>query len=340
MKIGAFISGCAGFHLTPEEENFFKEVRPWGLILFRRNVDSPEQLRELTSAFRRVVERKNAPVFIDQEGGRVQRLGPPAAYWRKYPAAAKYGELYASEPVKALRAARLIARLMAEDLSQAGISVDCVPVLDVPQSGSHEIIGDRAYSLNPDVVSVLARATVTGMENGGVLAVIKHIPGHGRASADSHTTLPVVQASKEELERVDFLPFAALADSTMAMTAHVIYQALDRDLPATLSRKVVRMIRKRIGFDGLLITDDLSMNALSGDLGERTRMAKSAGCDMMLHCNGTMAEMIAVAEAAGELRGKALARSRTALKKLRKPRPFNRGAALKLLEEMLLVAGG
>ena len=337
MSIGAFISGCAGYRLTAEEEGFFRDAKPWGLILFRRNVESPDQIRALTSSFRTLVGRRNAPVFIDQEGGRVQRMGPPLAFWRKYPAAARYAELYVKDPATALRMARSVARLMADDLHQVGITANCVPVLDIPQPGSHEVIGDRAFGSTPEAVSVLARAVMAGFLGGGVLPVIKHIPGHGRAGADSHHSLPVVSASKEELRSVDFLPFAAFADAPMAMTAHVVYEAIDRDAPATQSRKVVAAIRKIIGFEGLLITDDLSMKALSGELVDRVRLAREAGCDMSLHCNGALSEMKDVAAAAGELKGKALTRSRAALKQLRKPSRFDRRQALKHLEEMLLV---
>ena len=265
MAIGAFISGCAGLTLTSEEETFFRDTKPWGLILFRRNVESPEQIRSLTAAFRDLVGRRNAPVFIDQEGGRVQRMGPPSAFWRKYPAARRYADLYATDPVGALRKARLIARLMADDLYQVGVTANCVPVLDVPQADSHDVIGDRAFGTAPETVSVLARAVMAGMLGGGVLPVIKHIPGHGRANADSHHALPVVKTPRQMLQGIDFLPFAALADAPMAMTAHVVYDAFDREAPATQSRKVVNIIRKSIGFEGLLITDDLSMNALSGE---------------------------------------------------------------------------
>ena len=339
MTIGAFISGCAGLELSPEEATFFRNTKPWGLILFRRNVESPDQIRALTIAFREHVGRRNAPVFIDQEGGRVQRMGPPSAFWRKYPAARRFADLYTTDPVGAVRKARLIARLMADDLYQVGITANCLPVLDVPQADSHEVIGDRAYGTTPETVIVLARAVMAGTLGGGVLPVIKHIPGHGRANADSHHALPVVKVPRQMLQGVDFLPFAALADAPMAMTAHVVYDALDRDAPATQSRKVVNAIRKTIGFEGLLITDDLSMNALTGSVADRVQAARQAGCDMMLHCNGNMSEMAAVAAAAGELKGRALTRARAALKQQRKPIRFDRRAALKHFEEMLLVGG-
>jgi beta-N-acetylhexosaminidase len=335
MPIGAFISGCAGLELTADEEAFFRDAQPWGLILFKRNVDAPEQVKALTARFREIVGRRNAPVLIDQEGGRVQRMSQP--HWRKYPAARRYGERYESDPLGAMRAARLTARLIADDLVAVGINVDCLPVLDVPSPGSHEVIGDRAYSTSVEKVIVLARQTMTGLFSGGVLPVIKHMPGHGQATVDSHLTVPVVTASRKQLEASDFLPFAAFADAPLAMTGHVVYEAIDRNNPATQSRKVVRLIRKHIGFDGLLMTDDLSMKALAGDMAERVRRAAEAGCDMMLHCNGNLMEMKAVAEAAGELKGKARMRARNALKQLKKPTKFDKKLAAKELDQLLLV---
>jgi beta-N-acetylhexosaminidase len=338
MQIGALISGCAGLSLSDAERRFFSETRPWGLILFRRNCETPDQIRALTTEFRSIIERRNAPVFIDQEGGRVQRLGPPSNYWRKYPAASRYGELYARDPLTALRSARNIGRLMAADLIEIGITADCLPVLDVPQPDGHDVIGDRAYSRQAEQVMVLARAHMAGLMDGGVLPVIKHIPGHGRAKADSHLHLPVVEASRGDLERIDFPPFAALADAPMAMTAHVVYAAIDKTAPATLSKKVIQsIIRKHIGFRGLLMSDDLSMKALSGSLGERASGALAAGCDMLLHCNGTLSEMEEVARAAGPLKGKALSRARRALKTANRPRPFEKAAALKDLERLAIV---
>jgi beta-N-acetylhexosaminidase len=338
MKIRSFISGCEGLHLSAAETTFFREQNPWGLILFKRNCETPLQLKSLTSAFREAVGRKDAPVFIDQEGGRVQRLGPPSNYWRKYPQARAYGELYAKSPLAALRAARHIGRLMAEDLIEAGITADCLPVLDVPQEGAHDVIGNRAYSLNIEHVMALARAHTAGFMDGGVLPVMKHIPGHGRSEVDSHHNLPVVTASRAELERTDFPPFAAFADAPMAMTAHVIYTAIDKTAPATLSKKVVKsVIREAIGFRGLLMTDDLSMKALSGTLAEKCEKALHAGCDMLLHCNGVLSEMQQVAAAAGELKGKALRRARAALKSARKPQVFDKRAALKDWEMIVSV---
>lgn len=336
--IGAFIAGCSGPILSTAERDFFARTNPWGLILFKRNCETPEQLKTLTTAFRAAVGRKNAPVFIDQEGGRVQRLGPPSNAWRRYPAARAYGEAFNASALTGLRAARNVGRLMAEDLIAAGITANCVPVLDVPQPDAHEIVGNRAYSDRIEAIMALARAHAAGFADGGVLPVIKHIPGHGRARADSHLELPVVDAKREELEAVDFPPFAAMADAPMAMTAHVVYTALDRTAPATLSKKVIsNVIRKQIGFRGLLMTDDLSMKALSGSYGEKTERALAAGCDIVLHCNGEMDQMEEVAAAAGALKGKALARAKAALKMARKPQPFDRKQALKDLEAVLPV---
>ena len=336
QRIGAFITGCAGPILTAGELEFFRAADPWGLILFKRNCETPGQLATLTSAFRAAVGRKDAPVFVDQEGGRVQRLGPPSNSWRKYPPARAFGDLYETAPVAALRAARNIGRLMAEDLIAAGITADCLPVLDVPQPGSHDVIGNRAYSLNHERVMVLARAHAAGLMEGGVLPVIKHIPGHGRAKADSHLSLPVVDATAAELRAIDFAPFAAFADCPMAMTAHVVFTALDKHAPATLSRKVIRKtIRQEIGFSGLLMGDDLSMKALSGTIAEKCAAALAAGCDIILHCNGVLAEMEQVAAAAGQLKGTALRRARAALKTRRKPQPFDRKAATADLDALV-----
>jgi beta-N-acetylhexosaminidase len=276
--------------------------------------------------------------LIDQEGGRVQRMGPPSNYWPRYPAARRLGEAFAADPVKGVRVTRDLARLMAADLHEVGINVDCLPVLDVPQPDGHDIIGDRAYAKTASEVSIVARQVMVGLMSGGVLPVIKHIPGHGRATVDSHFRLPVVTAPRRALERIDFAPFAALADAPMAMTAHVIYSAIDATAPATHSAKVIEAIRRDIGFDGLLLTDDLSMKALSGAMGDRVRRSKDAGCDMMLHCNGILSEMVLVAEASGELRGAAHARARAALAQLRRPQKFDRRRAMAELAQFDLVA--
>jgi len=319
----ACIFGCAGLTLSAEERAFFREVRPWGFILFKRNVDTPEQVRALVAELRATTGVANAPVLIDQEGGRVQRLGPP--HWRRYPPGRAYGDLAANDPLIRREVTRLGARLLAHDLAALGINVDCVPVLDVPALDGHEIIGDRAYGLTPEEVATLGRAAAEGLIAGGVLPVIKHIPGHGRAKADSHLALPVVEASLDELDARDFAPFKVLSDMPMAMTAHVVYTAIDPKRPATTSRKAIRdVIRGTIGFEGLIMSDDLSMKALSGDFAERTHASLAAGCDVVLHCNGDMAEMTAIAGAVKPLAGKAKARAAAALARLSKtPEPFD-----------------
>jgi beta-N-acetylhexosaminidase len=323
VSISAAILGCSGPALTAGEKAFFRRVRPWGFILFGRNVTAPDQVRGLVQALRETVDRPDAPVLIDQEGGRVQRLGPP--HWRRYPPGRAYGDLFGNDPLARREIARLGARLLAHDLSALGINVDCLPVLDVPDPGGHEVIGDRAYAAGPDEVAVLGRAAAEGLIAGGVLPVIKHIPGHGRAKADSHMELPRIEASYADLDARDFAPFKALSDMPMAMTAHVIYAAVDGRGPATTSRKVMRsVVRGAIGFDGLVMTDDLSMKALSGDFTDRARAARAAGCDVVLHCNGAMAEMVPVVEGAGELKGRAASRAKAALARLaRAPEPFD-----------------
>ena len=333
MPVGAFICGCAGVSLEFDEVEFIREFNPWGLILFSRNIDTPSQVRDLVNQFRAITGRQNAPVLIDQEGGRVQRMGPP--HWPAYPAASRYSLIYADNPVRALRLARLVARLMAHDLHDAGINVNCLPVLDIPQPGSHEIIGDRAYGVTPGRVCMLARAAVSGLAQGGVGGVIKHIPGHGRALADSHETLPVVDASRAELEATDFVPFAAFADISMAMTAHVVYSAIDPDNPATMSSRIIEnIIRKDMGFDGLLMSDDLSMKALEGSMEQRAGDAISAGCDIALHCNGKLDEMFAVAKGAGNLEGDAARRAGAAIDAIQPPLQFDRQGALEELQNL------
>jgi beta-N-acetylhexosaminidase len=314
----ACILGCAGPRLSADERTFFAEARPFGLILFQRNIDNPDQVRRLTDEFRASVGDPDAPVLIDQEGGRVQRLKPP--HWPDFPPAARFGALYARDPDRALEAIRLGARLIAAELVPLGINVDCMPVADLRRPEGHDVIGDRAYGGEAESVGKLARAAAEGLLKGGVLPVVKHIPGHGRARADSHNTLPVVETPLAELDRTDFEAFRRLADLPVAMTAHVVYAAIDRERPATVSPKLVgEVIRRRIGFSGLLVTDDLSMGALSGSLGERTKAALTAGCDLALHCNGKLAEMREVAEAAPGLAGKAAARAAAALGRLNKP---------------------
>ena len=321
MTRSAAIYGCSGRRLTAEEKAFFGDARPWGFIVFRRNVDDPDQLRALTAELREAVDDPHAPVLIDQEGGRVQRMGPP--HWPKYPPADAFLKA-TDDPLAARDLVRLGARLMAHDLRGVGITVDCLPVLDVPVPGAHDIIGDRAYAADPATVAQLGRAAAEGLLAGGVLPVIKHMPGHGRAFADSHHDLPVVHADLAHLDAWDFAPFRALSDMPLAMTAHVVFDAIDPKHPATTSRKALKLMRRDLGFGGLILTDDLSMKALSGSLAGRAEAALKAGCDVVLHCNGDLAEMRAVAEGVGKLKGKAARRAEAALARIvREPEPFD-----------------
>jgi len=316
MATRSFITGCAGAALSDAERAFLRETDPWGLILFARNCETPDQIRTLVADFRDSVGRADAPVLIDQEGGRVQRLKPP--HWPDYPAAGRIGQLYDNDSDEGLHAAWLHGRLIGEDLYGLGITVDCLPCLDIRMPETHAAIGDRSFGTDPARIVALAEAQVRGLAAAGIAPVMKHMPGHGRATIDSHFELPVVGADRDELERTDFAPFRELAalpmGLPMGMTAHVVYEAIDGAAPATLSAAVIdAIIRGSIGFDGLLMSDDLSMQALSGSLGERARGAVAAGCDLALHCNGDAAEMAAVAEAVPHLAGRAAERAATAL---------------------------
>ncbi|WP_213772463.1 beta-N-acetylhexosaminidase [Bradyrhizobium sp. dw_78] len=338
MSTRAFITGISGMELSAAEREFIRSERPWGFILFRRNVEEPRQVAKLVQELRDVVGHPDAPVLIDQEGGRVQRLRPPS--WPAYPAGAVFGALYDIDPALGLLAARLSARLIAADLADLGITVDCLPLADVPVDGADSVIGDRAYGTEPGKVAAIARAVAEGLEQGGVLPVLKHIPGHGRATADSHLSLPTVDTPKMELERTDFAAFRPLADLPMAMTAHVVFSALDPAHPATTSATIIeQVIRGGIGFQGLLMSDDVSMNALAGSIAERTRSIITAGCDMILHCNGLLDEMRAVAGEAPELSGKALQRARRALASRKAPQPFDRLAGRAQLDALIDRAG-
>jgi beta-N-acetylhexosaminidase len=330
----AFITGLSGPELTAVERDFIRAERPWGFILFRRNIETPAQVASLTAEARKVLGDPDAPILVDQEGGRVQRFRPPN--WQLYPSGASFGKLYAIERKLGLSAARLSARLIADDLAKVGVNVDCLPLADVPIPGANDVIGDRAYGNEPKSVAAIARAVTEGLEQGGILPILKHIPGHGRAMADSHLSLPVVDTSKEELERIDFAAFKPLADLPMAMTAHVVFSAYDDAQPATTSAKMIEwVIRGVIGFQGLLMSDDVGMNALAGSIAERTRALIAAGCDMVLHCSGELDEMRQVAREAPELAGKAAERARAALASRKVAKPFDRAAAQAELDGLI-----
>jgi beta-N-acetylhexosaminidase len=334
MATRAFITGVSGLELSAAEREFIRSQRPWGFILFKRNIATPDQVAGLVSQLRGELGAPEAPVLIDQEGGRVQRLGPP--HWPTYPAGAMFGQLYDIDPALGLAAARLSARLIAADLTDLGVTVDCLPLADVPVAGADAVIGDRAYGTVPDHVAAIARAVTEGLEQGGILPVLKHIPGHGRATADSHLRLPVVDTSRAELERTDFAAFQPLADLPMAMTAHVVFSTLDAAQPATTSATIIaQVIRGVIGFQGLLMSDDVSMNALAGSIADRSRAVFAAGCDMVLHCNGKLDEMSEVARESPELSGRALQRAERALASRKPPQAFDRVAARQQLDVLM-----
>lgn len=308
MAAGAVILGLGGPEPTPWEAGFFRDLDPWGFILFSRNVANPRQLSRLTGRLRDTVGR-DAPILIDQEGGRVQRLGPP--HWRRWrPVTGLFDETRnGADEERALEAVRLRYRIIADELRRIGIDVNCAPLLDVPAPGGHEIVASRALGQAADDVARRGRAVCEALLAGGVLPVVKHMPGHGRAAQDSHVALPRVAAPLDELSGVDFAPFRKLADQTLGMTAHVVYEAIDPERCATLSPEVIGVIRRDIAFDGLLMTDDLSMHALSGPMRDRARDALAAGCDVVLHCNGDMAEMLEIAADIPALSGVAAERA-------------------------------
>jgi len=333
MAAQAFITGLAGLTISASERAFLREARPWGLIIFKRNVSTPAQVTDLVQSFRDTIGWE-APVLVDQEGGRVQRLGPP--HWPVYPPGARYGELYDREPASGIAAARLAGHLLAADLRSLGIDVDCLPIADVPVAGGDEVIGDRAYGSEPGKVAAIAKAIAEGLQLGGVLPVLKHLPGHGRATADSHHGLPVVDTDRATLEATDFAAFRPLAGLPLGMTAHVVFSAIDPVAPATTSVTMVRqVIRGFIGFEGLLMSDDVSMKALSGTIAERSRASLAAGCDVVLHCNGELSEMVAVASEAPELSGEAARRADAALAVRSAPEEFDADAARKVFTQMV-----
>ena len=333
----ALIVGAAGTELSRAEAAFLRSAKPAGFILFARNLADHAQIRALVSDVRDAIGTEDLLVLIDQEGGRVQRLRPPLG--RALPPAAAYGDLYGEDRDAALSSAFLAARLLAADLRDLGINTDCAPVLDVPVEGSHDIIGDRAYGRTVAQVVALAEAVAEGFMAGGVLPVIKHIPGHGRATADSHLALPVVDAMRSELEASDFAPFRALNRLPAAMSAHVVFSAIDPQAPASTSPTVIKeIIRGDIGFDGLLMSDDLSMRALSGPMRERAAAVMAAGSDLALHCNGNLEEMADAAAGAGPLVGRARERFDAAVKVTRSMQPFDSSAAEAQLAKVLAFA--
>ncbi|WP_412058460.1 beta-N-acetylhexosaminidase [Bartonella sp. DGB2] len=304
----AMIVGLSGFTLTPQERAFILMHKPWGFILFARNIKNATQVKALTRDLAAISGRSIVPIFLDQEGGKVQHLRPPLA--PDYPTAAHLGLIYGADHIKGQKAAWLMSRLHAFDLQRLGINANCLPLVDVPVAGADEIIGSRAYSDDPMVVTSMGRAAAEGLMAGGILPVMKHIPGHGRALCDTHFALARVEASLAELSKTDFVPFKALSHLPVAMTAHIVYEAIDKTWPATLSPKVVNdIIRGALGFDGLLICDDLSMKALSGALADLANGALDAGCDVVLHCNGCLDEMVQIAAVVPFLKGKALQRA-------------------------------
>jgi beta-N-acetylhexosaminidase len=333
MAPRAFISGLSGLTLTADERAFLREARPWGLILFKRNIQDKNQVIDL---IREALHELGGatPVLVDQEGGRVQRLGPPV--WPVYPPGVAYGRIYDRDPDAGLAAARLGARLIAADLVELGINVDCLPLADVPVAGADRVIGDRAYGETPAKVAAIAGAVAAGLADGGVLPVLKHIPGHGRANADSHLKLPVVHADRATLEATDFAAFRPLKRLPLAMTAHVVFTAIDPVRPATTSATMIgEVIRGLIGFGGLLMGDDISMGALSGSIAERSRASLAAGCDLVLHCNGKMDEMRAVAAEAPELAGETKRRADAALAVRKSPSGIDLAAARREFAAMM-----
>lgn len=324
-----------GTRLSDEERAFFRDVRPWGFILFARNIGASDEVRALTDALREAVDDEETLIFVDQEGGRVQRLKPPLA--RRRQPAAPFGELFERDAGAAIEAVRINHRLLAQELRDHGLNADCAPCLDLLHAEGHGIIGDRSFGADPDIVTTLGRAACDGLLSGGVAPVIKHIPGHGRASVDSHLALPVVETDLVTLNATDFAPFRTLSDAPMAMTAHVVYAAVDPDLCLTVSKTAIdRIVRDMIGFDGLLMSDDLSMKALGGDLASRASRSFTAGCDVVLHGNGAlvgepvrdlMAELAEVAKASGVLSGEPLRRAEAARASIQGAAPFDIAAA-------------
>lgn len=333
MTIRAMICGSSGLTLTPEETAFFRRTQPAGFILFVRNCEIPAQVSDLVKQFQDCVDHQ-ALVLIDQEGGRVQRLTPP--HWAQYPPGEVFGRIYDQNTEAGLEAAHLSARLIGDDLHRLGINMNCLPVLDLAFEGRHQVIGSRAYHSDPAIVSALGRAASEGLLAAGVLPVIKHIPGHGRAGVDSHEKLPEVDATREDLASLDFIPFTALNDMPAAMTAHILYTDLDPVRPATTSRGIIKeVIRGAIGFDGLLMSDDVSMGALSGTIAERTVALFEAGCDVALHCNGELEEMEEMAAQTPELAATSKTRFERTIGMIKTPGDFDRDLSWHRLQTLI-----
>lgn len=330
----AAVYDSEGTTLTADEKAFFKDANPFGFILFARHCATPDDVKRLVGELKSLTGRDRLPILIDQEGGRVARLRPP--HWRKYPPAAVFAGMAGIDREKAHRAVYMNARLIADDLYSLGITVDCAPLADLPVEGAHDIIGDRAFGRDAEQVIYLGRAMAAGLMEGGVVPVLKHLPGHGRAASDSHLELPVVRESLETLRATDFMPFKALANLPMGMTAHVMYTAIDDTRMATQSPAAIRLIREELGFKGLLFSDDISMKAMTGSLAERARSSLAAGCDVVLHCNATLKEKQEAAQGVGVLAGEALVRAERAMASVKPPKTFDHEVARHTLDQLLL----
>lgn len=319
--------------LTADEKAFFRDVNPFGYILFARHCGDPEQVKRLVGELKSLSGRDRLPILIDQEGGRVVRLKPP--HWPVYPPAGVFAGMVKYDKEKAHKAVHLNARLIAHDLYTLGITVDCAPLADLPVEGAHDIIGDRAFGTEAEQVIYLARAMAAGLMEGGVVPVLKHIPGHGRAFADSHLELPVVNEPIEVLRATDFVPFKALANLPMGMTAHVLYTAIDDKRMATVSPKAISLIRGELGFRGLLMSDDISMKAMEGDLTQRAHDVLAAGCDIVLQCNASLREKQDAAKGIGPLEGEALERAKRAMNSVKTPKPIDYAEARHTLDGLI-----
>ena len=331
--LSAVIFDSEGATLTADEKAFFRDANPYGYILFARHCETPEGVKRLVGELKSLSGRDRLPILIDQEGGRVARLKPP--HWPKYPPAKIFADIAKSDKEKAHRAVYLNARLIAHDLYTLGITVDCAPLADLPVEGAHDIIGDRAFGTESGQVIYLARAMAAGLMDGGIVPVLKHIPGHGRAFSDSHHELPVVEASLDELRATDFQPFKALSNLPMGMTAHVLYTAIDDKHMATQSKPAIDLIRGELGFKGLLMSDDISMKAMEGNLAERARTSLAAGCDVVLHCNASLKEKQEAMEGVSALAGESLERAERAMASVKMPKTYDYDEARKTLETFL-----